>query len=244
MSAPVRVLVHGASGRMGQALLRLAQGRDDLQLVGAVSGSAPKQRVIEGVPYFGAAELGGVPAFDVAIDFSLPGGFDAILALCERRGAAFVSGTTGLSTAQCDTLDAAAARIPVVWASNFSLGVAVLQDLVQRAAALLPGWDCDIVESHHTRKLDAPSGTALTLGEAASSQGATPRYASLRAGDIVGEHLVQFTTQGERIELIHRAGNRDIFAAGALHVAQRLAGRTPRRYAVTDLLAPSPDAPA
>ena len=243
MSAPVRVLVHGASGRMGQALLRLARERTDLQVVGAVSGSAPRQRVVEGVPYFGGSELGGVPTFDVAIDFSLPQGFDAILALCERRGAALVSGTTGVSGAQYDALDAAAARIPVVWASNFSLGVAVLEDLVRRAAALLPGWDCDIVESHHTRKLDAPSGTALTLGEAAAAHGAQPRYASLRAGDIVGEHLVQFTGIGERVELVHRAGNRDIFAAGALHVAQRLAGRAPQRYAVAELLAPAPDAP-
>ena len=243
MSAPVRVLVHGASGRMGQTLLRLARERDDLQVVGAVSGSAPKQRVVDGVPHFGGRELAGAPAFDVAIDFSLPQGFDAILALCERRGAALVSGTTGLSEAQCSALDAAAARIPVVWASNFSLGVAVLEDLVRRAAALLPGWDCDIVESHHTRKLDAPSGTALTLGEAAAAHGAQPRYASLRAGDIVGEHLVQFTGIGERVELVHRAGNRDIFAAGALHVAQRLAGRAPQRYAVAELLAPAPDAP-
>ena len=108
---------------------------------------------------------------------------------------------------------------------------------------MLPGWDCDIVESHHTRKLDAPSGTALTLGEAAAGQGAQPRYASLRAGDIVGEHLVQFTGTGERVELVHRAGNRDIFAAGALHVAGRLAGRAPQRYAVADLLAPESDAP-
>ena len=231
-----RVLIHGASGRMGQALLRLAAGREDLEIVAAVSGRAPKQRVIDGVPYFGASELAGVPDFDVAIDFSLPGGFDALLATCVKRGAALVSGTTGLEDAQRAALDTAAATIPVLWASNFSLGVAVLQDLVARAAALLPGWDCDIVESHHTRKLDAPSGTALTLGEAAAGQGATPHYASIRAGDIVGEHLVQFTSAGERIELVHRATNRDIFASGALHVAARLAGRPAGRHAIADLL--------
>ncbi|WP_101924792.1 MULTISPECIES: 4-hydroxy-tetrahydrodipicolinate reductase [Luteimonas] len=236
MSARPRILVHGASGRMGQALLRLAAGREDLAIVAAVSGRAPKQRVIDGVPYFGASELGGAPPFDVAIDFSLPAGFDPLLALCTKRGAGLVSGTTGLDDAQRRALDAAAATIPLVWASNFSLGVAVLQDLVARAAAVLPGWDCDIVESHHTRKLDAPSGTALTLGDAAAGQGATPHYASIRAGDIVGEHLVQFTSAGERIELVHRATNRDIFAGGALHVAGRLAGRAPGRYAIADLL--------
>ena len=236
MSAPLRVLVHGASGRMGQALLRLAAARDDLDVVAAVSGRSPKQRVIDGVPYFGASELAGAPAFDVAIDFSLPGGFDALLALCVKRGAALVSGTTGLDEAQRAALDAAATQVPVLWASNFSLGIAVLQDLVARAAAALPDWDCDIVEAHHNRKLDAPSGTALTLGAAAEGQGATPRYTSIRAGDIVGEHLVQFTGTGERIELVHRASNRDIFASGALHVAARLAGRPPRRYAVAELL--------
>ena len=114
--------------------------------------------------------------------------------------------------------------------------MAVLQALVERAAHALPGWDCDIVEAHHTRKLDAPSGTALTLGAAAESGGASPRYASLRAGDIVGEHLVQFAGQGERLELVHRATNRDIFARGALHVARRMAGRPPGRYRIADLL--------
>ncbi|MCR6496087.1 hypothetical protein LJB71_07585 [Thermomonas sp. S9] len=112
----------------------------------------------------------------------------------------------------------------------------MLHDLVARASALLPGWDCDIVEAHHARKLDAPSGTALTLGAAAESGGAHPHYASLRAGDIVGEHLVQFATAGERIELVHRATNRDIFARGALHAARRLNGRAPGRYRLADLL--------
>jgi len=240
MSARTRILIHGASGRMGQALLRLAAGRQDLEVIAAVTGRAPRQRVIDGVPYFGASELGGVPAFDVAVDFSLPDGFDPLLALCVKRGAALVSGTTGLDDAQRAALQAAATAIPVLWASNFSLGVAVLQDLVARAAAVLPGWDCDIVESHHTRKLDAPSGTALTLGEAAAGQGASPHYASIRAGDIVGEHLVQFTGAGERVELVHRATNRDIFASGALHVAARLPGRAPGRYAVADLLGAGP----
>ncbi|RPE81614.1 4-hydroxy-tetrahydrodipicolinate reductase [Vulcaniibacterium tengchongense] len=232
----VRVLVHGASGRMGQALLRLAGERDDLSVVAAVSRTQPAQRVVEGVAHFAAAELGGAPEFDVAIDFSLPEGFDGILGLCERRGAALVSGTTGLEANQREALQAAAARIPVLWAANFSLGVAVLNELVERAAAALPGWDCDIVESHHVHKKDAPSGTALALGASAQRGGAQPRYASLRAGDIVGEHLVQFAAPGERIELVHRATNRDVFARGALHVAARLAGRAPGAYRVRDLL--------
>ena len=234
-NSPVRLLIHGANGRMGQALQRLCDDTTGCRVVAAVSRKVGP-RVLDGIPQFAASELAGVPEFDVAIDFSLPEGFDAILGLCLARGKPLVSGTTGLSDAQKSALPAASTSIPLAWASNFSLGVAVLHDLVERAARVLPGWDCDIVEAHHTRKLDAPSGTALTLGVAAGEGGATPHYASIRAGDIVGEHTVQFATAGERIELIHRATNRDIFARGALHVAQRLHGRTPGRYRVADLL--------
>ena len=230
-----RILIHGARGRMGQALLRLAPAQPGLRVVAAISRTV-EQRVVDGVPHFAANELHGLPAFDVAIDFSLPEAFDAMRNACVERGAGLVSGTTGLSPRQMEVLDEAARSIPVLWASNFSLGVAVLHDLVERAARLLPGWDCDIVEAHHTRKVDAPSGTALALGATAEAGGASPRYASLRAGDIVGEHLVQFATAGERIELVHRATNRDIFARGALHAAAWLAGRPPGRYRIRDLL--------
>ncbi|HSD16180.1 MAG TPA: dihydrodipicolinate reductase C-terminal domain-containing protein [Thermomonas sp.] len=236
MTTPIRLLVHGANGRMGQSLQRLCRDEAGGCVVVAAVSRKVGARVVDGIPQFAASELAGVPAFDVAVDFSLPEGFDAILALCVARGAAFVSGTTGLSGPQEAALADAAARIPLAWASNFSLGVAVLHDLVERAARALPGWDCDIVESHHTRKLDAPSGTALTLGAAAGQGGAAPHYASIRAGDIVGEHLVQFTAAGERIELVHRATNRDIFARGALHVASRLKGRAAGRYRIADLL--------
>ncbi|MEG0186519.1 MAG: 4-hydroxy-tetrahydrodipicolinate reductase, partial [Stenotrophomonas sp.] len=109
---PLRLLIHGASGRMGQALLRLAADHPDaLQIVAAVTGRAPAQRVIDGVPFFAASELPGAPPFDVAIDFSLPEGFDALLALCVERSAGLVSGTTGISSAQRQALDAAAAKI-------------------------------------------------------------------------------------------------------------------------------------
>jgi 4-hydroxy-tetrahydrodipicolinate reductase len=232
---PVRLLVHGGNGRMGRALLRLASERPEVQVVGAVSRTVG-QRVVDGVPRYAADELQGAPAFDVAVDFSLATGFDAILDACLQRNAALVSGTTGLVDAQRGAITSASQRIPVLWASNFSLGVAVLTDLVARAARALAGWDCDIVESHHAGKRDAPSGTALSLGHAIQGQGGAPRYASLRAGDIVGEHLVQFTGHGERLELVHRASNRDVFALGALHAAARLAGRAPGAYALADLI--------
>ena len=221
---------------MGRALLRLcAEGVVPCTVVAAVS-RRPAQRVVDGVPQFAASELAGVPAFDVAIDFSLPDGFDPLLALCRQRGAALVSGTTGLGDAQREALAAAATDIAVLWAANFSLGVAVLEELVERAAGALAGWDCDIVETHHVHKKDAPSGTALALGVAVGSGGAEPRYASLRAGDVVGEHLVQFTGAGERIELVHRATSRDVFARGALLAASRLRGREPGAWRLRDLL--------
>lgn len=237
MQTPPRLLIHGASGRMGQALLRLCAAQPEAcRAVAAVSRGSPTQRVVDGIAHFAATELAGVPDFDVAIDFSLPQGFDPVLQLCVARGAALVSGTTGLDPAQQQALATASRRIPVLWASNFSLGVAVLTDLVERAARILHAWDCDIVEAHHVHKQDAPSGTALTLGQAAERGGAHPRYASLRAGDIVGEHLVQFTGLGERVELVHRATNREIFARGALHAAARLSGRAPGAYRLADLL--------
>lgn len=235
MTEPVRLLIHGASGRMGQTLLRLAAERDDLRVVAAVAPPSPDATLL-GQPFHPVADLEQVPAFDVAIDFSLPAAFDAILALCARRGSALISGTTGLAGQQKAALEAASRLVPVLWSANFSLGVAILEELVERAATALQGWDCDIVEAHHTRKLDAPSGTALSLGAAAQRGGADPHYASLRAGDIVGEHLVQFAGIGERIELVHRATNREIFARGALHAATRLAGRPAGAYRIRDLL--------
>ncbi len=232
---PLRLLIHGASGRMGRTLLRLSAERDDVIVVAAVART-PLSGDASDAPFLSASALADAPAFDAAVDFSLPAGFDAILDLCRHHRAAFVSGTTGLDSAQREALNQAATEIPVLWSANFSVGIAILGELVERAAAALPGWDCDIVEAHHTRKLDAPSGTALALGALAEQGGAQPHYASLRAGDIVGEHLVQFAAAGERIELIHRATNRDIFARGAVHAAVRLAGRAPGSYRLRDVL--------
>jgi 4-hydroxy-tetrahydrodipicolinate reductase len=228
-SNPTRLLIHGATGRMGAALQRLAAADPRFDVVAAVSRSGDS-----GLP---ASRIADAPDFDVAIDFSLPEAFDPLLALCRARGAALVSGTTGLAPAQLAALDAAAADIPVVWSANFSLGVAVLAELARRAAQALPGWDADIVEAHHVHKKDAPSGTALMLGRSVrEGRGSDPHYASLRAGDIVGEHTVQLSGIGERIELVHRATDRDIFARGALEAAARVLGRGAGRQALAGLL--------
>lgn len=219
---------------MGRALLRIATAEARFAIAGAVTRTGGN---VGGVRALSAERIASALPFDVLVDFSLPDAFNAALELCLQRGSALVSGTTGLSEAQRHALDAATRTIPIMWSANFSIGVAVLDDLVRRAAAALPGWDCDIVETHHVHKRDAPSGTALSLGESiAAVTGAVPRYASLRAGDIVGEHVVQFTGAGERLELTHRATDRDVFARGALEAAARVAGRGPGRYALGKLL--------
>lgn len=221
---------------MGRALLRLAPAMG-AHVVVACSRSGADITEAGPVPVLPSRSLHEAPAFDVAVDFSLPEAFDPLLALCLARGCGLVSGTTGLSAGQQQALDAAASRLPVVWAANFSAGVAVLGALVQQAAAALPGWDADVVEAHHVHKKDAPSGTALFLGAAVQAgRGAAPHFASLRAGDIVGEHTVQFSGPGERLELVHRASDRDIFARGALRAALHLGRLGPGRHDLGQLL--------
>lgn len=233
---PIRLLIHGASGRMGQALVRLAGADPRLSVVAAASRRgvpAPGQQV----PCCASAVLGDCTEFDVAIDFSLPEGFEQILSECRVRGAALVSGTTGLDDSQRAMLARASQDIPVVWASNFSLGVVLLEDLVRRAAAALPAWAIHVSDVHHVHKKDAPSGTALTLAAAAQAGGGVePAISSLRQGEVVGEHVVSFSGPGETIELAHRAADRDIFARGALEAALLLARRGPGRYPLAELL--------
>ncbi|MCX7043616.1 MAG: 4-hydroxy-tetrahydrodipicolinate reductase [Gammaproteobacteria bacterium] len=236
-SNPIRLLVHGATGRMGKALIRLAAGDARLAVVAAVSRSG-EPSADASVPSFRADAIGAWPAFDVAVDFSLPEGFDRLLDACRQRGAALVSGTTGLEGRQQMHLAEASSDIPVLWASNFSLGVVVLHELVRKVSASLPDWDVAIVETHHVHKLDAPSGTALTLGKAASeASGRKPAIESIRQGEVIGEHVVRFSGAGETLELSHRASDRDIFARGALEAARRLALQPAGQFSLAELLA-------
>ena len=235
---PVRILLCGASGRMGRAVASAAGQETGVCIVARYARNEDQAAGVQAL-----ASIGAAPDFDVALDFSRPDALASLLELCVERRRALVSGTTGLDLQQLAGLDSAAAHVPVLTAANFSLGVAVLEELVERAARALGDWDCDIVEAHHTGKQDAPSGTALLLGaavdraRAAGHSRARPvRYASLRCGDVVGEHTVQLAAQGERLELVHRATDRAIFARGALEAARRLAGRTPGRYRLAELL--------
>lgn len=231
---PIRLLVHGASGRMGRAVLRLAAADPRFKVVAAVSRAGAD---LEGAPGLAAAAMESAPDFDLAIDFSLPEAFDAVLTMCLNREAGLVSGTTGLDPAQRDRLELASTRIEILWASNFSLGVAVLEELVKRASAALPDWPLSLVETHHVHKKDAPSGTALTLARAAQSvTGRAPAIKSIREGEVVGIHRLRFAGPGETLELGHMAGDRDLFARGALQAAALVAGRGPGAYRLGELL--------
>jgi 4-hydroxy-tetrahydrodipicolinate reductase len=262
-----RIGVVGAAGRMGRVLLRLA-------------ATTPGYRLAAGSERPGAAELGrdlgalaGIEelgltlgdkaeavfaASDVVLDFTSPAATLAHAALAAASGKAHVIGTTGIDAAGEAKLAEAAARAPIVYAGNMSLGVNLLAELVtQVARALDPAWDIEIVEMHHRHKVDAPSGTALLLGRAAASgrnvkldevadrgrDGVTGArksgsigFTALRGGDVVGEHSVIFATEGERVELTHKATSREIFARGALRAARWATGRKPGLYAMKDVL--------
>ncbi|MCB9507384.1 MAG: 4-hydroxy-tetrahydrodipicolinate reductase [Myxococcales bacterium] len=225
---------------MGQAIERLAPAAQ-VEVVGRVGS--------DGV-------LLGQPEADVVIDFSTPAGLVGAAAHASAYEAALLSGTTGLGQAGFAALAAVADRAAVCHAANMSLGVAVLRSLVTRAAAALPAsFDVEIVEVHHRRKVDAPSGTAVALEAAVRAGRAVeaqriggrdglvgPRQPAelgvhaVRGGDVVGEHTVLFLGDGERVELAHRATSRDVFAQGALVAARWLTGRAPGRYTIDDVL--------
>jgi 4-hydroxy-tetrahydrodipicolinate reductase len=262
---PATLVIHGAAGRMGQAILRAAPALPGVS-IGAALVRPGSELVDTPLPRLlgpGAPDVDFQAALDpdlvahALVDFSSPHAFDAALALALERRIAFVSGTTGLAEAQLAAMRQAGHVIPVLWASNFSLGVALLVRFSRMAAKALADWDCEIIEMHHRRKADAPSGTAITLGKAVAqgrscaleSQavhgrqglvGARPAgqigFHAVRGGDVVGEHTVLFASDDERIELTHRAADRDVFARGALVAARRLAHAAPGVYAMDDVL--------
>ncbi len=233
----IHLLIFGASGRMGLALLRIAKEDSRFKLVAGVAGRNTSS--IEGVscPLFAISQLEQLPQFDVAIDFSQPEALEAILQFCKDRKVALVSGTTGLTDQHKKMIADSATEIPVLWASNFSLGVAVLNDLVRRAAKALEAWNVEISETHHVHKKDAPSGTALTLGQSVGQGGGgKPAYVSHRVGEVIGDHTVKFDGPGEFIELRHNALDRDIFVRGALEAAYRLREKAPGLYQFSELI--------
>ena len=252
----VRVAVAGAAGRMGQALIEATLASDDLALAGALDVPGSSAMGGDAGERFGrttgvrvASDVDAIlSACDVFIDFTRPAGTLLHLSACARAKVAAVVGTTGFDADGKAAIERHAQTIPIVFAANMSVGVTVLAELVEEAARRLgPAFDIEIVEMHHRQKIDAPSGTALRLGEAAAAgarveldrsavyarhgvtgvrkQG-TIGFATLRGGDVVGEHSVIFAGAGERLELTHRATSRRNFAEGALRAARFVAARS------------------
>jgi 4-hydroxy-tetrahydrodipicolinate reductase len=250
---------------MGQTLVRLIHDAPDLELAGAVdSDKSPllgkDAGEVAGVGAIGwpiTAHLESIASADVVIDFSLPVALAGLLEAAQRYSRPLVLATTGLSEAQWRSVDEASKRLPLVAAPNYSTGVAVLYHLAQRASALLPEFDLEVVEMHHRNKVDAPSGTALGLAAAAArgreldlkSNAVYGREGhpgkrtdkeigimTLRGGDVIGDHTLILAGPGERLELSHRATNRDLFARGALRAARWVATQSPGRYGMDHVL--------
>jgi 4-hydroxy-tetrahydrodipicolinate reductase len=261
-----RVAIAGASGRMGRTLIEAVTASPDFALSGALDVAGHPGIGSDACAFLGResgvrvtadARL-GLGGADVLIDFTRPEGTLAHLALCRELGVAAVVGTTGFSPAQKAEVAAHAAHIAIVMAPNMSVGVNVVLKLLDVAArALEGGFDVEIVEVHHKHKVDAPSGTALLMGEVvAAAQKKTLAqcavfgrdddtgarregsigFASLRGGDIVGDHTVLFAGSGERIEITHRSTSRATYAEGSLRAARFLAGRSSGLFGMGDVL--------
>jgi 4-hydroxy-tetrahydrodipicolinate reductase len=258
----VKLALHGATGRMGLTILRLAHAAGDT-LVGAVCGASDVSLGRDVGELAGLGTVGvvadsdlsaGLLGADVVIDFSTASAVPALLAAAARQGVPVMSGTTNLDDAGRRALERAAEAVPVLWAPNTSLGVQVLTEIVEQALRRLgPEYDVEILEIHHRRKIDAPSGTARRLADAARAARSGLRethgrsgevgarkddelgVVALRGGDVIGDHTVYLLGPGERLELTHRASSRDLFAHGALRAARFLVGKAPGSYALRDV---------
>ena len=264
--AAIAVAVAGASGRMGHMLIDAIAQSSDCQLSGAID-MAGSPAVGQDAAAFAGRISGVVIQADIAeglktsqvlIDFTRPDGTMAHLAVCRELGVNMVIGTTGFTDAQKAEIARAAEKIAIVMAPNMSVGVNVTLKLLELAArALNTGYDIEIVEAHHRHKVDAPSGTALKMGEViASALGrelkdcavyareghtgarnpSTIGFAAVRGGDVVGDHTVMFLGDGERIEITHKSSSRTTYAQGSLRAARFLAGKSSGMFDMFDVL--------
>lgn len=262
-----RIAVTGSAGRMGRSIIELLRQADNARLVGAVERSDSTVLGADAGEVAGVGRLGVAIGSDVAaaladaevlIDFSHPLATLNHLAVCRRLRRRLVIGTTGMDPAGRQAIAEAAQDIPIVFAPNMSVGVNLCLKLLDMAARVLgESVDIEIIEAHHRHKIDAPSGTALRMGEVVANAlgrdltqcavygregqtGARDRrtigFETIRAGDIVGEHTVMFADIGERVEITHKASSRSTFAAGAIRAAQWLVGQPPGLYDMQDVL--------
>lgn len=262
---PINLVISGATGRMGQTLVRLIAEDPQFRLVGGIDqeGQRDADAARYGYAMIETAESAGplLRSADVVLDFSAPAGLQALLTLRadDLAGKGLVIGTTGLTGAIHQQLERLSQRSAIAVAANFSVAVNLMIGLVAVASRILGSdrYDVEIVEAHHKRKIDAPSGTALALGEAVArgraadlaqlridgrsgETGARPRgqigLHALRGGEIVGEHRVHFLGMRDRLEIAHSAQDRGLFAEGALVAAAWIHGKPARRYSMTEVL--------
>ncbi len=262
----LRVCVAGASGRMGQMLVEAVRDSGDCVLSGALDVAGSPTLGQDAGAFAGRASgvaitadlAQGLSGSGFLIDFTRPEGTLAHLRECARQGVSAVIGTTGFSEAQKGEIAAFAREIPIVFAPNMSVGVNVTLKLLEMAArALSTGYDIEVIEAHHRHKVDAPSGTALKMGEVIAQalgrdlkdcavyarEGVTGErdpssigFATIRGGDIVGDHTVLFAGTGERIEITHKSSSRATYAQGSLRAVRFLAGRKAGLYDMFDVL--------
>jgi 4-hydroxy-tetrahydrodipicolinate reductase len=256
--------IAGASGRMGRMLIECAAQDTDIELVAALDASGSKAIGVSARLFGGNTDVfvtdnaDALEAGDVLIDFTRPEGTLAYLQSCVQQGAGIVIGTTGFDAEAKTQIALAAKSIPIVMSPNFSVGVNTLFRLLELAAkSLHSGYDIEILEMHHRMKVDAPSGTAIKLGEViAQAQGTkledraeysrvghtgerrvgTIGFATMRGGDVVGDHTVIFAGAGERIEIAHKSSSRIAYATGAIKAAKFLRGRSSGLYDMFDVL--------
>ncbi|MBC7115297.1 MAG: 4-hydroxy-tetrahydrodipicolinate reductase [Archaeoglobi archaeon] len=228
----IRVAVNGIMGRMGRLIAEKVREEEDLELV---AGFDVLEGEIAGIRVSSPAEYGRVLSttpVDVIVDFSTPEASIKIAEIASERGIPLVIGTTGFSEDDLRKIQEFSGRIPVVLSPNFALGVNVFWHLIEEIEKYLGDWDKGIVEIHHRHKKDAPSGTAKKIAELSRASSVH----SLRIGDVVGDHIVIYAGEGERIELIHRAQSRMAFVSGALRALRWVAGRSPGLYDMRDVL--------
>ncbi|MET0350169.1 MAG: 4-hydroxy-tetrahydrodipicolinate reductase [Rhizobacter sp.] len=266
MNSPIKIAIAGASGRMGRMLIEAVAGTDDCVLAGALDVPSSPAIGQDASAFLGrpsgvaiTADLAkGLAGAQVLIDFTRPEGTLAHLAACREHGVAAVIGTTGFSDAQKAEIAEHARHIGIMMAPNMSVGVNVVLKLLDMAArALNQGYDIEIIEAHHRHKVDAPSGTALKMGEVVADalgrdlkdcavygrEGVTGErdpstigFATVRGGDIIGDHTVLFAGTGERIEISHKSSSRATYAQGSLRAARFLASRGPGLFDMNDVL--------
>jgi len=265
-AAPLRVAVAGASGRMGRMLIEAISATDDMTLAGALDVAESPSIGQDAAAFLGrtsgvlvtADVLEGLSGAQVLIDFTRPEGTLAHIAACRELGVRGVIGTTGFTDGQRAEIAAQSRDIAIVLAPNMSVGVNVVLRLIDMAARTLSaGYDIEIVEAHHRHKVDAPSGTALQMGQVAAAalgreleqcavyarEGTTGErdpstigFASIRGGDIVGDHTVLFAGTGERIEISHKSSSRATYAQGSLRAARFVMGRAHGLFDMNDVL--------